>query len=94
MLQDLYVQDERYVAGARMRRSDFFQVGTVLWNLGPNPQRGFASHIPVLYRKVPFILNITARPEARYCAALASTLIGKQLPNAAQHTTTQVRTLT
>ena len=48
LFQDRYVQDERYVAGAGMRRSDFFQVGTVLWKSGPSPQRGFASHIPVL----------------------------------------------
>ena len=26
--QDLYVQEERYTAGAGMRRSGFFQIGT------------------------------------------------------------------
>ena len=35
LLQDRYVQDERYVAGAGMRRSDFFQVGIVLRMLRP-----------------------------------------------------------
>ncbi len=45
-----YVQDERYAAGAGMRRSG----QALLWSPG-----GFASHIPVLHREVPFILNIT-----------------------------------
>jgi hypothetical protein len=30
-----YVQDERYVAGAGMRRSDFFQIDTALQLLPP-----------------------------------------------------------
>ena len=34
----------------------------------------FATHIHVLYREVPFILNITACPEVRYCMALAPLL--------------------
>jgi hypothetical protein len=47
----------------QLPRSGLFQIGTVQCKSRPNPQRGFASHIPVLYRKVPFILNITACPE-------------------------------
>ena len=32
----------------------------------------FAPHIPVLYREVPFILNITACPEVRHHTTLAA----------------------
>ena len=39
--QDRYVQDERYVAGAGMRRSDFFQVGIVFMDVATeSPGRG------------------------------------------------------
>ncbi len=37
----------------------------------PSLQGCFASHIHVLYRKVPFILNITACPEVRHHITLA-----------------------
>ena len=38
----------------------------------PSPHGCFAPHIHVLYREVPFILNITACPEERYRMASAT----------------------
>ena len=61
-----YVQDERYAAGAGMRRSGFYQVCTLLRMSRPSwlflvacKIDAIAPHIHVLNRDIPFILNIT-----------------------------------
>jgi len=72
-----YVQDERYAAGAGMRESGLFQFYTTSSEQTLCPPRGFAPHIPVLIREVPFILNIT--PSAT-CEIMGQWFLMDELP--------------
>ena len=79
-----YVQDERYIAGEHMDvRRDCVSFARDQFLVSPSP-RGSRAQYPwhcanlkeaapahPCARGIPFILNITARPEASYRAALA-----------------------
>jgi hypothetical protein len=59
-----YVQDERYAAGAGMRRSGFFQTGTVSWMCGAIVSGSHGLHFDVRRDCVNFALDLRSRERA------------------------------